>query len=470
MSTTTELLAWLANEDVLFVNLRFADILGKEQQVTLPISAVSPSLFDEGKMFDGSSISGFKAIHESDMVLVPEASGAVLDPFVLQKTAILRCDVHEPYSKGGYGHCPRLVAKRAEAYLASTGIADKCLMGPEPEFFVFDNVTWHHNLHSAAYNIDSREGCWNSSTEYAEGNLGHRPGIKGGYFPVPPVDAGQEMRNIMSLHLEQMGMMVEAHHHEVATGSQHEICTRFNTLTHKADEMLLLKYVVHNTAAALGKTATFMPKPLAGDNGSGMHCHQSLALGDQNLFIGDVYSGLSQLALHYIGGIIHHAKALNAFTNPTTNSYRRLIPGFEAPVMLAYSSCNRSASIRIPAVGHPKATRIEVRFPDATANPYLAFSAMLMAGLDGIRREIDPGKAFDHDLYHSNLAELAEIPTVCTSLEESLQALLDDHAFLCEGGVFTRDLIDKYVTIKRAETIRVSRVIHPIEFEMYYSL
>jgi len=470
MSTATELLAWLHSNDVLFVNLRFVDLPGKEQQVTLPISAVDADLLAKGKMFDGSSITGFKAIHESDMLLLPETTGVVLDPFVQYKTAIIRCDVYEPGKQEGYSCCPRVIAKRAEAYLAQTGIADKCLIGPEPEFFVFDDVRWHQSMHSAGYSIDSREGCWNSATPYVEGNLGHRPGPKGGYFPVPPVDSAQDMRNLMTLHLEQMGIPVEAHHHEVATGGQHEISTKFSHLTQKADEMMLLKYVVHNTAAQLGKTATFMAKPLAGDNGNGMHCHQSLSKEGSNLFTGDEYAGLSKMALHYMAGIMHHAKALNAFTNPTTNSYRRLIPGFEAPVLLAYSACNRSASIRIPAISHPKATRLEVRFPDAMANPYLAFSAMLMAGLDGIAKKMDPGAPLDHDLYHCPASDIEGIPTVATTLEEALQALENDHAFLCAGGVFTEEMIAKYIAIKRGEATRVSRAIHPLEFEMYYSL
>ncbi len=470
MSQIKDTLSWLSSQEVAFVNLRFSDILGKEQQVTLPISAVDEALFADGKMFDGSSIMGFKPIHESDMVLLPEATGVVLDPFVEEKTAILRCDVREPFSLDPYAHCPRVIAKRAEAYLTQTGIADTCLMGPEPEFFVFDDVRWYQTMHSAGYSVDSLEGCWNSQMQYPEGNMGHRPGVKGGYFPVPPVDSGQDMRNAMSLYLEEMGIPVEAHHHEVATGGQHEVCTKFSTLTQKADEMLLLKYVVHNTAAQYGKTATFMAKPIAGDNGNGMHCHQSLARGGENLFIGKEYAGLSKMAMHYIAGIMHHAKALNAFTNPTTNSYRRLIPGFEAPVLLAYSSCNRSASIRIPAISHPRGTRIEVRFPDAMANAYLAFAAMLMAGLDGIERELDPGAPYHEDLYHSSASTLAQIPTVCGSLEEALQALSDDNQFLCKGGVFSQDLIAKYIAIKKEEATRVSRAIHPLEFAMYYSL
>lgn len=470
MSSVTELLDWMDNMEVAFASLRFVDILGREQQIVLPRSAVTPALFTEGKMFDGSSILGFKSIEESDMVLVPETEGVVIDPFMEARTAMLRCNVHEPYTLAIFKRDPRAgIAKRAEAYLRATGIADTCFMGPEPEFFVFDHVRWHNDLHSAGYEVDSIEGAWNSATDYPQGNRGHRPGIKGGYMPVPPIDQGQALRNAMTLHLEQMGIMVEAHHHEVATGGQNEICTRFNSLVKKADESMLLKYVVHNTCEQWGKTATFMPKPIAGDNGNGMHCHQSLAKDGVNLFAGKAYAGLSELALHYIAGIMHHAKALNAFTNPTTNSYRRLVPGFEAPVLLAYSAINRSASIRVPAVSNPQASRIEVRFPDATANPYLAFSAMLMAGLDGIAKKMEPGTPVDHDLYHASHAELAKIPTVCASLEEALDALIQDHAFLCEGDVFTADFIQRYIAIKRTEATRINQAIHPLEFDMYYS-
>ncbi|HBA67726.1 MAG TPA: glutamine synthetase [Methylococcaceae bacterium] len=463
-------LKMIQEHDVKFVDFRFCDTRGKEQHVTFPAHDVDEDLFEEGKMFDGSSVAGWKGINESDMILMPDPSTAVMDPFYDDNTLILRCDIIEPNDMQGYERDPRSIAKRAEAYLASTGIADAAFFGPENEFFVFDDVRWSANISGASYKIDSSEAGWNSEKAYEDGNMGHRPSVKGGYFPVPPVDSLQDMRSAMCLILEEMGMVTEVHHHEVATAGQCEIGVKFGTLVKKADEVLALKYVVTNIAHAYGKTATFMPKPLVGDNGSGMHVHQSLAKNGVNLFSGDLYGGLSETALYYIGGIIKHAKALNAFTNASTNSYKRLVPGFEAPVMLAYSSRNRSASIRIPFITNPKGRRIEVRFPDSTANPYLAFAAMLMAGLDGIQNKIHPGDAMDKDLYDLPPEEEKAIPQVCHAFDQALQALDNDREFLKQGGVFTDDAIDGYIALKMEEVTRLRMSTHPVEFDMYYSL
>ena len=464
-----ELIQFIKDEEVVFVDLRFTDTRGKEQHVSLPARAVDSEFFADGKMFDGSSIAGWKGIQNSDMTLMPEAATAVLDPFCEEKTINIRCDIIEPSTMMPYERDPRSLAKRAEAYLQATGIADTCYFGPEPEFFIFDDVRYQVAMRGSSYAVDSEEAAWNSNKRIEGGNPGHRPSIKGGYFPVPPVDSSQDLRSAMSLILEEMGVIVEAHHHEVATGNQNEIATRFSTLLRKADELQIMKYVVQNVAHAYGKTATFMPKPLVGDNGNGMHCHQSLAKDGVNIFAGEKYAGLSDEALYYIGGIIHHARVINAFTNATTNSYKRLIPGFEAPVMLAYSSRNRSASIRIPHVANPKARRIEVRFPDAAGNPYLAFAAMLMAGIDGIKKKIHPGDAMEKDLYDLPPEEAKDIPTICSSLGEALNYLDGDREFLLEGGVFTNDLIDAYIALKRDEELRLKMHTHPIEFEMYYS-
>ncbi|MDT4331278.1 glutamate--ammonia ligase [Methylomonas sp. MED-D] len=460
----------IQENDVKFVDFRFCDTRGKEQHVTFPAHTIDEDTFEEGNMFDGSSIAGWKHINESDMILMPDASTAKIDPFFDDKTLILRCDIIEPKDMQGYARDPRSIAKRAEAYMQSTGIADTALFGPENEFFIFDDVRWSTGMGGCSYQIDSEEAGWNSAKVYENGNIGHRPGIKGGYFPVPPVDSFQDMRSAMCLVLEEMGQTVEVHHHEVATAGQCEIGAKFNTLVKKADEVLELKYVVANIAHAYGKTATFMPKPLVGDNGSGMHVHQSLAKGGVNLFTGNLYGGLSETALYYIGGIIKHAKALNAITNASTNSYKRLVPGFEAPVMLAYSARNRSASIRIPYVNNPKGRRIEVRFPDSTANPYLAFSAMLMAGLDGIQNKIHPGEAMDKDLYDLPPEEEKAIPQVSFSLDEALAALDADREFLTRGGVFTDDVIDGYIELKKQDVTRLRMSTHPVELDMYYSL
>ncbi|HVY63460.1 MAG TPA: glutamate--ammonia ligase [Gammaproteobacteria bacterium] len=453
-----------------FIDFRFTDTRGKEQHVTVPSHTVDASLFDDGKMFDGSSIAGWKGINESDMILMPDPSTAVLDAFMEEPTVNIRCDVIEPSTMQGYERDPRSAAKRAEAYMRSTGIADEAFFGPENEFFIFDDVRWASQMQGAFYAIDSYEGAWQSGKQLEEGNLGHRPGIKGGYFPVPPVDSLQDIRSAMCLALEEMGLVVEVHHHEVATAGQCEIGVKFGSLVRKADDVMTLKYVIHNVAHSYGKTATFMPKPLVGDNGSGMHVHQSLAKGGKNLFTGDLYGGLSQTALYYIGGILKHAHALNAFTNASTNSYKRLVKGFEAPTLLAYSARNRSASMRIPYVTNPKARRIEVRFPDSTANPYLAFTAMLMAGLDGIANKINPGPPQDKDLYDLPPEEEKLIPTVSYSLQQSLEALDKDRGFLTAGGVLSNDTIDAYIALKEQEITRFSMTPHPVEFEMYYSL
>ncbi len=460
----------IEDKEVKFVDFRFTDTRGKEQHVTYPAATVDADTLSEGKMFDGSSIAGWKGIQESDMILKPDLDTAVLDPFTDESTLIIRCDIIEPNTMQGYERDPRSVARRAEAYLQSTGIGDTAYFGPEPEFFILDDVRWGASIEGAFYKVNSEEAEWNSETTFEGGNIGHRPSVKGGYFPVPPVDSLHDIRAAMCLAMEEMGLTTEVHHHEVATAGQCEIGTAFNTLVRKADEVQILKYCVHNVAHAYGKTATFMPKPLVGDNGTGMHVHQSLGKDGVNIFSGNEYGGLSETALYYIGGIIKHARALNAFTNASTNSYKRLVPGFEAPVMLAYSARNRSASVRIPYVTNPKARRIEVRFPDPTANPYLAFAAMMMAGLDGIQNKIHPGEAMDKNLYDLPPEEEANIPTVCHSFDQALEALDSDREFLTAGGVFTNDMIDGYIELKMEEITRLRMTTHPVEFDMYYSV
>ena len=460
----------IKENEVKFVDLRFTDTRGKEQHVSIPSHIVSESWFESGHAFDGSSIAGWKGIQASDMILMPDAETANIDPFMEEATLILTCDVIEPSDGKGYDRDPRSLAKRGEAYLKSTGIADTAYFGPEPEFFVFDSVTWHADMSGCGYKIESEEAAWSSGEKFESGNIGHSPAVKGGYFPVPPVDSLQDIRSAICLALEEMGVPVEVHHHEVATAGQCEIGTKFNTLVRRADQTQILKYVVHNVAHSYGKTATFMPKPVVGDNGSGMHVHQSLWKDGKNLFDGNGYAGLSELALYYIGGIIKHARALNAITNPGTNSYKRLVPGFEAPVMLAYSARNRSASIRIPYVTNPKARRIEVRFPDPTANPYFAFTAMMMAGLDGIQNKIHPGDAMDKNLYDLPPEEAKNIPTVCSSLDMALDYLDRDREFLTRGGVFSDDMIDAYIELKMEEVTRFRMTTHPVELAMYYSL
>ncbi len=451
-----------------FFDFRFTDTHGKEQHVTVPVSQIDEDVFTDGKMFDGSSIQGWKGINESDMILMPDPSTAVLDPFSDEPMVNITCDIVEPSTMQGYERDPRSVARRAEEYLKSTGIGDSALFGPEPEFFIFDDVRWGADMSGSFVKVDSEEAEWNSEKVYGDGNMGHRPGVKGGYFPVPPVDSLHDIRGAMCLAMEEMGLVVEVHHHEVATAGQCEIGVGANTLVKKADEVQTLKYCVHNVAHSYGKTATFMPKPLVGDNGSGMHVHMSIAKDGTNLFAGNEYGGLSETALYYIGGIIKHARALNAFANSSTNSYKRLVPGFEAPVMLAYSARNRSASIRIPFTS-AKGRRIEVRFGDPTANPYLCFAAYLMAGLDGIQNKIHPGEAMDKDLYDLPAEEAAQIPTVCHSFDMALEALDADRTFLTQGGVFTDDMIDAFINLKMDEVTRIRMTTHPVEFDMYYS-
>ncbi|MDN3697627.1 MULTISPECIES: glutamate--ammonia ligase [Vibrio] len=463
-------LSLIQENEVKFIDLRFTDTKGKEQHISIPSHQIDADFFEDGKMFDGSSVAGWKGINESDMVMMPDAASAVLDPFTADPTLNIRCDILEPATMQGYDRDPRSIAKRSEEYLRATGIADTVLVGPEPEFFLFDDVKFSTDMSGSFFKIDDVEAAWNTGADFEGGNKGHRPGVKGGYFPVAPVDSSQDIRSAMCLVMEEMGLVVEAHHHEVATAGQNEIATRFNTLTNKADETQIYKYVVHNVAHAFGKTATFMPKPLAGDNGSGMHVHMSLNKDGQNLFAGDKYGGLSEMALYYIGGIIKHARAINAFANPATNSYKRLVPGFEAPVMLAYSARNRSASIRIPVVPSPKARRIELRFGDPAANPYLAYSAMLMAGLDGIKNKIHPGEAMDKDLYDLPAEEAAEIPTVAESLDIALKALDADREFLTAGGVFSDDFISSYIDLKAQDVEKLNMAVHPLEFDLYYSV
>lgn len=459
----------IEENDIKFVLLRFTNIKGKEHGISLPISLVDEDLFEEGKMFDGSSVEGWRAINKADMLLMPIPETAVVDPFAKIPTLSIRCSIYDPNTMQSYDRDPRSIAIRAENYLKSTGVADSVLFGPEPEFFLFDDVRFEVSMNSVSHRIDDIEAAWNTNTKYEDGNNAYRPLKKGGYCAIAPNDSGHDLRSEMCLLLEEMGLIVEAHHHEVATAGQNEIATRFNSLTLKADETQIYKYVVQNVAAEYGKTACFMPKPFAGDNGSGMHCNMSLSKDGKNVFMGDKYAGLSETALYYIGGIIKHAKALNAFTNPSTNSYKRLVPGFEAPVLLAYSASNRSASIRIPAVTSPKATRIEARFPDPLANPYLAFSALLMAGLDGVINKIHPGDAMDKNLYDLPPEELKEIPAVSSSLSEALNSLEKDFEFLTQGGVFSKDFIETYISMKRKEVERLDMTPHPVEFEMYYA-
>jgi len=442
----------------------------KRKSTKVPISHFDEDKFESGHAFDGSSIAGWKGIEASDMLLMPDPTAAYIDPFYEEPTLVITCDVIEPSDGKGYDRDPRSIAKRAEAYLKGTGLGDTAYFGPEPEFFIFDGVRWGDNMKGCFVKIDSEEAPWSSSAEIEGGNTGHRPGKKGGYFPVAPVDSFQDMRSEMCLILESMGIPVEVHHHEVAGQGQNELGTKFSTLTQRADWTIWLKYVVQNVAHAYGKTATFMPKPVVGDNGSGMHVHQSVWKNGENLFAGNGYAGLSEFALYYIGGIIKHARALNAITNPGTNSYKRLVPGFEAPVKLAYSARNRSASIRIPHVSSPKGRRIETRFPDPLANPYLCFSALLMAGLDGVQNKIHPGEAADKNLYDLPPEEDAKIPTVCHSLDQALDCLDKDREFLTRGGVFTNSMLDAYIDLKMEEVTRFRMTTHPIEFDMYYSL
>ncbi|MEH6742873.1 type I glutamate--ammonia ligase [Hyphomonas sp.] len=463
------LLKLMKDEDVQYVDLRFTDPRGKMQHVSFHKNMVEDDFFTEGQMFDGSSVAGWKAINESDMVLMPDTSTAMIDPFFQQTTLAVMCDILDPITGQAYNRDPRTTAKKAEAYVKSSGVGDTVFFGPEAEFFVFDDVRWSTEPHKTGYSFDSTELPINTGKEYPMGNMGHRPGPKGGYFPVPPVDSEQDMRSEMLSVMADIGLDPEKHHHEVAP-AQHELGLKFSTLTTMADRLQLYKYVIHNVAASYGKTATFMPKPMFADNGSGMHVHQSIWSNGSPLFAGDQYAGLSETCLYYIGGVIKHARALNALTNPSTNSYKRLVPGYEAPVMLAYSARNRSASIRIPFGSNPKTKRIETRFPDPTANPYLAFAALLMAGLDGIENKIHPGDAMDKDLYDLPPEEAKSIPQVCGSLREALAALDADRKFLTKGGVFDDDQIDAYIELKMEENMRYELHPHPVEFDMYYKV
>ncbi|MCH8090770.1 MAG: type I glutamate--ammonia ligase [Proteobacteria bacterium] len=469
MAEGNKALQMIKEMDVKYVDFRFTDPRGKWQHTAQPVSTVDENLFVDGVMFDGSSIAGWRAIHESDMMLLPDADSAVLDPFAAQATLILFCDVLEPVTGQAYSRDPRSTAKQAEAYLKQSGIGDTAYFGPEAEFFVFDDVRFDVSMHHSFYSIGAEEGPWSSGKKFDEGNIGHRPPIKGGYFPVPPVDSLSDLRAEMLTQLEEMGVETEKHHHEVAP-SQNELGVRFQTLVKMADYLQIYKYVVHMVAHAYGKTATFMPKPVIGDNASGMHVHQSIWKDDKPLFAGNGYADLSEIALYYIGGISQHARAINAFSNPTTNSYKRLVPGFEAPVLLAYSARNRSAGCRIPYAASPAGKRVEVRYPDPAANPYLTFAAMLMAGIDGIENKIHPGDPIDKNLYDLPPEELKEVPTVCGSLREALETLDGDRDFLKKGDVFSDDQIDGYLELKWEEVHTVEQTPHPVEFSLYYSV
>lgn len=468
MSAAEKILQEIKDKDVQYVDLRFTDTRGRVHHVTFDIGMVDEEFLEDGTMFDGSSIAGWKTINESDMLLKPDLSSAFVDPFYQQTTLFMFCDVLNPDTAEPYNRDSRSMAKKALAYVQSSGVGDTVFFGPEAEFFVFDDVRWNTAPHDTRYSFDSTELPANTGAEYAEGNLGHRPGPKGGYFPVNPVDSGQDLRGEMLAVMKDLGLNPEKHHHEVAP-AQHELGLKFSDLLTMADRMQLYKYVIHNVAHAYGKSATFMAKPMFGDNGSGMHVHMSIWKDGQPQFAGDKYAGLSQECLWYIGGIIKHAKAINAFANSTTNSYKRLVPGYEAPVKLAYSASNRSASIRIPHVTSAKAKRLEARFPDPMGNPYLTFVALLMAGLDGIENRIDPGAAADKNLYDLPPEERHSIPEVAGSLREALDALDADRAFLKKGGVMDDDFIDSYITLKQEEVARLQLHPHPVEFDMYYS-
>lgn len=469
MSDVAKVLKLIKDKEIRYVDLRFTDPLGKWQHLGMAAQVIDEDTFSDGVMFDGSSIAGWKDISQSDMALIPDPSTAVVDPFTAQTNLILFCNVNEPATGEAYNRDPRSIAKKAEAYLSYAGVGDRAVFGPEAEFFVFDDVRYDVSMNQCFYQVDEVEGPYNSGRDFENGNTGHRPGVKGGYFPVPPVDSHSDLRAEMLSIMGDMGLKIEKHHHEVAP-SQNELGFVFDTLVRTADNMQIYKYVVHNVANSYGKTATFMPKPVKDDNGSGMHTHQSIWKGADPLFAGSGYADLSETALYYIGGIIKHARALNAFTNASTNSYKRLIPGFEAPVLLAYSARNRSASCRIPFATGPKGKRVEVRFPDPTANPYLAFAAMLMAGLDGIENKIHPGDPMDKNLYDLPPEELQDVPTVCGSLRQALDSLDEDRNFLKKGDVFTDDAIDGYLALKWEEVFAYEHTPHPVEFSMYYSV
>ena len=462
------MLKTISDESVEYVDIRFTDPRGKLQHVTVMADQVDADFIEEGFMFDGSSIAGWKSIEASDMKLMIDTDSAYVDPFYAEKTLCVHCSVVEPDTGEAYERDPRGTAEKAEAYLKSSGVGDVAYMGPEAEFFLFDNVKFSNEMNKVSFEVDALDAAWNTDTDYEMGNTGHRPGVKGGYFPVNPIDDGQDIRSEMLSTMKRLGMKVDKHHHEVAS-CQHELGLIFNSLTKQGDELQKYKYVIHNVAQAYGKSATFMPKPVAGDNGTGMHVNMSIWKGGKPLFAGDKYADLSQEALYYIGGILKHAKSLNAFTNPSTNSYKRLIPGFEAPVLRAYSARNRSGCVRIPWTESPKAKRVEARFPDPSSNPYLCFSALLMAGLDGIKNKINPGEAMDKNLYDLPAEELADIPTVCGSLREAIEELQKDHDYLLAGNVFTKDQIDGYIELKIEEIESYEHTPHPVEYGMYYS-
>lgn len=463
-----ELLKFIKDEDIQFIDMNFTDLRGKWQHTTEHVSCFDADKIETGIYFDGSSIAGWKDIHESDMIIRPDISKACLDPFTAQKTLKIFCNVYEPSTNKPYDCDPRFIAKSAESYLKKSGIGDTAYFGPEAEFFIFEDVQVHTDMNQVGFRVDSIEGPYNTGRVYSEGNMGHRPKAKGGYFPEAPIDSLSDIRSEMVSVMQNMGLSVEKHHHEVAP-SQCEIGIKFSSLMDSADNIQIYKHVVHNVAHSYGKSATFLPKPIYGDNGSGMHCHQSIWKGGKSLFAGKEYADMSEKALYYIGGIIKHARALNAFTNPSTNSYKRLVPGYEAPVMLAYSARNRSAACRIPLSPTPNSKRVEIRFPDPVANPYLAFAAMLMAGLDGIENKIHPGEAMDQDLYALSREEREGIPRVCRSLREAIESLREDHEFLMKGDVFTENAIASYIDLKMEEVERYETMPHPIEYSMYYS-
>ena len=463
-----KMLKTISDENVEYVDIRFTDPRGKLQHVTVMSDQVDADFIDEGFMFDGSSIAGWKSIEASDMKLMIDTDSAYIDPFYAEKTLCVHCSVVEPDTGEAYERDPRGTAEKAEAYLKASGVGDVAYMGPEAEFFLFDNVRFSNEMNKVSFEVDALDASWNTDTDYEMGNTGHRPGVKGGYFPVNPIDDGQDIRSEMLSTMKRLGMKVDKHHHEVAS-CQHELGLIFDSLTKQGDELQKYKYVIHNVAQAYGKSATFMPKPIAGDNGTGMHVNMSIWKGGKPLFAGDKYADLSQEALYYIGGILKHAKSLNAFTNPSTNSYKRLIPGFEAPVLRAYSARNRSGCVRIPWTESPKAKRVEARFPDPSSNPYLCFSALLMAGLDGIKNKVNPGEAMDKNLYDLPAEELADIPTVCGSLREAIEELQKDHDYLLAGNVFTKDQIDGYIELKMEEIESYEHTPHPVEYGMYYS-
>lgn len=458
----------IKSQEIEYVDLRFTDPRGKLQHLTLLSDQVDEEFLEEGMMFDGSSISGWKSIDQSDMKLIPDTNSSYIDPFYAEKTLCLHCNVVEPDTGEPYNRDPRGTALRAETYLKASGVGDVSYFGPEAEFFLFEDVKFSVEMNKVSFEVDAQDASWNTDSYYETGNMGHRPGVKGGYFPVNPTDINHDLRSEMLSTMKRMGMKVDKHHHEVAS-CQHELGLIFGSLTHQADELQKYKYVVQNVASAYGKSATFMPKPISGDNGTGMHVNMSIFKDGNPIFSGDKYADLSQDALYFIGGILKHAKALNAFTNPCTNSYKRLIPGFEAPVLRAYSARNRSGCVRIPWAENPKAKRVEARFPDPAANPYLCFSALLMAGLDGIKNKIDPGQASDKDLYELPPEELKGIPTVCASLREAVESLKKDQDFLLQGDVFSKDQIEGYIELKWEEVYAYEHTPHPVEYKMYYS-